>query len=173
MKIQLKMQNLRQGLTQLFDLLNSVNPKEEDKLTSTEIRVLVEFLLLPRKKFEYQRFSSVAKKRVIKSLQEHDGWTLSPENLNNKIYSMIEKKFLRRDEDQVIYLAKHIKTLAFKLVDNFEAEENFLFALELIPNVENIANLETEPASETLLRPDSGNYRETYDSGSGSGGSSI
>lgn len=127
------MESPRKGLIQLFDLLNSVNQQEDKKLTSTEIRVLVEFLLLPRKKFEYQRFSSVAKKHVIRNLKELDEWDLSSENLNNKIYSMIEKDFLRRDEDQVIYLAKHIKELAYRLVDCYENNTNFIFALELVP----------------------------------------
>jgi hypothetical protein len=149
----------------MFDLLNSVLVAEEEELTSTEIKVLTEFLMLPREKFSYQRFSSAAKKRVIKSLNELEGWKLSPENLNNKIYSMIEKKFLRRDTDQVIYLAKHIKLLAYKILDAFEANESFFIAVELVPEKDldgkkDNSNLETDHPAGTVLQS-SGNVDES------------
>lgn len=78
-------------------------------LTEAEATVLVEFLCLPEK-FKYMRFSLVAKKKVAESLG------LSAVNVNNKLYSLIEKNYLKRDEDNIIYA----KDFVNKFINNFK-----------------------------------------------------
>jgi len=88
-------------LTKYFNILNTAQPVKSKRLTGTEIMVLIEFLLLPDK-FENKRFGTLARKKVLDYLLE-GGYTLTRGNLNNKIYSMIEKGYLRKDIDGVIY----------------------------------------------------------------------
>ena len=114
----------------LFEILNSVQPDPTKRLTETELKLLTEFLLLPKKKFEYQRFSSLARTKVQEATKEQ-GWSLSRENINNKIYSILDKGYLRRDEDSVIYLANHIKALAFELLSVYDGSKpSFTLSIE-------------------------------------------
>lgn len=117
----------REALRKLFEILNAVQLDSSKQLTDTEIRLLVEFLCLPNKKFEYQRFSSLAKTKVIQTAEEELDWVLSRENVNNKIYSMLDKGYLWRDEDSVIYLAKHIDALTKKLNHVYDSNTPFEF----------------------------------------------
>lgn len=80
---------------------------EEQQLMDSEISLLIEFALLPEEKFSYQRFGGLAKTKVVESAA-NKGWHLTKLNINNKLYALIEKGFLKRDEDSVIYLPKHI-----------------------------------------------------------------
>lgn len=100
--------------TTLYLQLLNVFTKEENRLTSTEMALVSELLLLPEK-FKYSRFSSPAKARVAQSLNT------TRLNLNNKIHGMIKKSFLRRDEDNVIYLPTHV-TKAF---EQYKKDKNF------------------------------------------------
>lgn len=85
---------------------------DEDKMmTEAELQCLSYFFLLPYEKFKYQFFSLSAKNRVRKSIIE-DGWKVSKVNLNNKLYSLRDKGFLYKDEDNITHLNKTIfKTL--------------------------------------------------------------
>lgn len=76
-----------------FKILNVINPKASTILTDNEIRVLTEFTLLPEK-YSYQRFSKYAKPVIIQSLKLQYNWTLTPANLNTKIYDLIGKEYL-------------------------------------------------------------------------------
>lgn len=101
-----------------FQLLNVAQPDSSKALSEGEIRILSEFILLPEK-FKYQRFGRIAKKKVIESLKEYYDWTISSLNINNRIYSMIDKEYLWRDEDSVIYVSKSILQGAQKLLAEF------------------------------------------------------
>ena len=79
----------------------------EKNIATAEAQLLIEFLLLPEEKFKYQRFSSLAKTKVIQSAASKN-WNLTKINVKNKRYSLIDKGFLRRDTDGVIYIAKYI-----------------------------------------------------------------
>lgn len=121
---------LRQTLKKYFEILNSLAPLEQC-LTEKEILTLIEFILLPPK-FEYQRFSSVAKHKVIESLEFQYDWELSSNNLNNKLYAMIPKGALRRDTDGVIYIADHILNGAKALITAHKAKEDFRIQIQLV-----------------------------------------
>jgi len=86
-------------------LYNALKP-EEKRLVPSEIDMIIGFALLPEEKFQYQRFSTLAKNTLIKNYDPH----LTKVNINNKLYTLLSKEFLKRDEDKVIYLPKHLLT---------------------------------------------------------------
>lgn len=107
----------RVSLYKYFELLNVAQPNPDKRLTEAEIHLLTEFILLPQDKFAYQRFSKVAKRKVMSSLITNLNWKLTQVNLNNKLYSMVEKGYLRRDTDGVIYISEAILTGAQSLLE--------------------------------------------------------
>lgn len=56
----------REFLTKYLEFVNITLP-EQYRLLPTEIALMVEFSLLPDDKFQYQRFGSLAKKKIIES----------------------------------------------------------------------------------------------------------
>lgn len=100
---------------------------EEQRLVDSEINLLKEFILLPDGKFSYQRFGGLAKTKVVQSAAAK-GWNLTKLNINNKLYALIEKQFLKRDEDSVIYLPKHILSAVkgFREGKKFNIQVNFI-----------------------------------------------
>jgi hypothetical protein len=133
MKIKYTTLSLRESLFKLFEILNAASLTPDTRLTDTEINVLIEFLLLPDDKFHYQRFSTLARTKVIQNAKTHHQWELSRENVNNKIYSMVDKNYLRRDEDSVIYIAKHIQALANAVKDAHASNKPFTLSVEFSP----------------------------------------
>ena len=85
-----------------LQLYNALLPLEQ-RLMQSEMELVTEFALLPDDKFQYQRFGTLAKNKVI----EASSRSLTKMNINNKLYSLLDKNFLKRDEDKVIYLPKH------------------------------------------------------------------
>lgn len=104
----------------------------EQQLTDSEIKLVIEFLLLPDDKFAYQRFGSLAKRKVIESAAQQD-WELTKININNKIYALRNKGFLRKDIDKVLYMPEHI-TKAFA---KFRKDKTFEINVILNANEEN------------------------------------
>lgn len=128
-------------LRRYLEFANILLP-EEQRLVPKEVDLIVEFALLPSK-FEHQRFKSLAKDKVIESTKEK-GWKLTKLNVNNKIYALLDKKFLHRDIDGVIYLPKH---LLFALSE-FRKNKSFLIKVQFLH--------EEDPSStEKEVRPDS------------------
>lgn len=99
--------NQRRILYKYFQVLNLIQEDITKHLTESEIELLIEFVLLPDK-FKYARFSSPAKNRVIATYQELFDKKLSKINLNNKLYTLLEKGYLRRDTDKIIYIQDFI-----------------------------------------------------------------
>lgn len=81
---------LRQSVIYMLRFFNAVNPNRSNVLTDTEIMFLTEFLLLPER-FKYNRFSSIAKKRICQSLKADKNIEATPSSINPKLYSMIDK----------------------------------------------------------------------------------
>ena len=101
MIINYKNLSIKDALSEYFRILNTAQPVPSKRLAKSEIQTLVEFLLLPEK-FENKRFGSLAKTKVLEALADQ-GTKITRANLNNKIYSILEKGYLRRDIDSVIY----------------------------------------------------------------------
>lgn len=83
-------------------------------ITPHEVYLLTELLLLPEK-YKYARFSSPAKKYLMRMLKEQYDLSVSPQNLNTKIYALIDKGFIWRDEDNVLYLSDTLTKFATKV----------------------------------------------------------
>lgn len=124
MKVKFNNLNDEEFLEKLLDFINLLTP-DEKKITSLEKKVLVLFTLLPEERFKYQRFSTLAKNKVLLMAKERN-WILSKINLNNKIYGLIEKGFLRRDEDSVIYVPDYILKAYNEFIKNKSYEFNIL-----------------------------------------------
>lgn len=101
MTINYKNISRKQFLNRYFELLNTAQGNPEKKLTPAEIEVLGLFIDLPDK-FEHQRFSTAARDKVMKIICKTED--CSRQSLNNKIYSLIRKGFIWRDEDGVLYI---------------------------------------------------------------------
>lgn len=109
-------------LDKLLDVINLLSP-EDNRMSPLEKKVLTLFILLPEERFKYQRFSTLAKSKVLK-LAEERNWKLSHINLNNKIYGLVQKGFLRRDEDKVIYIPEYILKAHKEFIKNKTYEVN-------------------------------------------------
>jgi len=115
----------------LIELINYAYSSTDNRLSEAEIGMLKYFMDLPTK-FKYQRFGRLAKKKVTKRAQEEEGWTLTRVNINNKIYEMIRKGFLRRDEDMVVYLSPSLEKARSIVEEAYNSDKpvNINFSLE-------------------------------------------
>lgn len=119
MKINYPSLDERSFLKKYLAFYNLLVP-EVQQLLPSEIDLVTEFALLPDSKFSYQRFGSLAKNKVIEAATEK-GWKLTKLNINNKLYALLDKRFLRRDEDRVIYMPEHL----MKALQSFRTNNNF------------------------------------------------
>ena len=115
MKINLPPSQPSSCLDKVLLVLSSLQPQEK-QLTPVEISILREFMLLPGK-FEYFRFSSLAKSEVLKALALK-GYKISRSNLNNRIYDLVDKSYVKRDTDRVLYLTPSIESIRKALLSN-------------------------------------------------------
>lgn len=111
----------QQFLTTLLSLLSSLRPTSK-QLTPQEIELLTTFLLLPTK-FSSYPFSTPGKKKVAATLK------LSPQTLHARIYSLLKKGFLRKDEDGVLLLPHKLTTALSSFIST--AEYSFLTTFTL------------------------------------------
>jgi len=131
MKVKFPPQQLRDTIRSFLRILSSLNPNPQNYLTDAEINLLAEFLLLPPK-YEFYLFSKVPKKKVRENLLSI-GWKLSAESMNQKLYSLIDKQYLYRDEDNVIYLSKYLKHQTKHLLDKLNSQQDFNILITFLP----------------------------------------
>jgi len=124
MTIKYPIESEAQFLRKYLEFANLLLP-DEQKLVPSEMDLMIEFALLPDK-FQYQRFGSLAKNKVIESTAQR-GWKLSKLNINNKLYALIDKHFLHRDEDKVIYMPKHFLHALKSFRENKSLEVKVMF----------------------------------------------
>lgn len=91
------------------------------RLTYGEMELVAAITILPDEKYKYQRFSMSAKKKVAEFL------SITIANINNRIHALTIKKFLRKDEDKVLYLPKHILKAFTEFQTNKKADIIFKF----------------------------------------------
>lgn len=115
----------REFITRFFDLWNILQ-KEEYRLRVKEIAILAEFLLLPDK-FKYSRFSTQARKYVLRTVNE-SGWNLSPQGLAQLIKSLTDKGIVKLDIDGVKSITSKLDILADK--NKTEYDLKFLFQID-------------------------------------------
>lgn len=102
---------------QVVDCMSSL------QTTDSEKEVLIDFLLLPEQYRPFM-FSALAKNKVLESYTER-GETMSMINLNNKIYSLINKKFLVREVDDTIVMRNAILQGAIRLLKALENGKSY------------------------------------------------
>jgi hypothetical protein len=135
MTLNYDMLSVRESLSKFFDIVNSAQLSKEFHITPSEIKLLIEFILLPPK-FKHHRFSSAAKMKVRKICEERYDWTLSAENVNNKIYSLLTKSILFRDEDSVVYLQPYIESACQGIISASESDKNYILTFKFSPVAE-------------------------------------
>lgn len=123
MNIKYPISTEKQFLYIYLTLYNALLP-EAQRLVPSEVDMIIGFALLPNEKFQYQRFSTLAKDTLIRTYDQH----LTKININNKIYSLLDKKFLKRDEDRVIYLPSHL----LKALQEFRESPNYSINISFI-----------------------------------------
>ena len=106
----------------LLSFLSSLRPPKQ-RLTNSEITHLAEFINLAPK-YRSQMFSTLSKMKVKQSL-DAKGLTATTSNINIKLYSLIKKGYLKRDEDSVIILQPSIAGL----LDEFRSSNKLSFTL--------------------------------------------
>ncbi len=135
MKIQLKKKDSREMISSFLKVMNLFL---ETRITESEIILLTEFVLLDDEKYRYFRFAPQCKTKVLKSLKSI-GVNYTKQNLNNKLYSLLEKKIVRRDEDGVMYYAKELE----KMFEFIKADDNLpkkiVIELDVLKPIEEIA----------------------------------
>lgn len=115
----------REFIVRFFDLWNILQ-KEEYRLRTKEIAILAEFLLLPDK-FKYSRFSTQARKYVLRTVNE-SGWNLSQQGLAQLIKSLTDKGIVKLDIDGVKSITSKLDILADK--NKTEYDLKFLFQID-------------------------------------------
>lgn len=88
-----------------LEMLNIILPSSKfpEKLTNKEIQVLAEFMSQDKNLIEEDMFNGVVRKKVMLQLNN-----MKPGGLGNHLKSMIEKKFLEKNE-----ITKKIKLKSF------------------------------------------------------------
>ena len=105
------------ALLKLLGFYNYIQPQSSNVLTPSEMELLAVFCTLPDK-YKHSMFSIQGKKKATGIYQEIFGKTLSGVNLNNKIYCLLDKGFLHRDEDKVIYIKPFLLDSIKKMNEN-------------------------------------------------------
>jgi hypothetical protein len=120
----------REVYCRLFEILNYAQNDKETKLTTSEIRILTEFILLPKVNNEViYRFSIGNKKRVLDNYNAYYGQILNNRNLNSILTNLRKKGLVYKDADGMNYLSPFIENKmmnkdSFKIEMVFEDFEN-------------------------------------------------
>lgn len=130
MNIKVLASSPRDALKVYLRSLSSTLPPPFKELAPTEIDLLAEFILLPDK-YHWARFSSPAKNRVVQEFSQHSG-PLTRANLNNKLYSIYSKGYLKKDEDRVWYINKNILQAASKVVKEYSTNGSFTYTFSIV-----------------------------------------
>lgn len=127
MKINIKLSSEKEFILAYLKMSNLLLPPQS-QLHDVEMEVIAYFATLPPK-FDYQRFSPLAKKKVIEAFKENDR-NMSIFNLNNRLHALVKKSFLRRDEDRVLYLPKNLLIALESFRKNKEFNINILWQIK-------------------------------------------
>lgn len=96
-------------------IVNAVQPNPEKCMSETELLAFAHFLALP-KKFEYFRFSPKGRAIVRKQFKEL-GYAHTNSSLNGKIRGLVNKDYLKREEDSVISVRQPIRDIANNIMN--------------------------------------------------------
>jgi len=103
--------------------------------SDSELLLLSYFFALPRK-FNHQRFSRLARLEV-QQMYEHDyEEEMSIPNIRTKLYSLIAKTWLIRQEHSEIIAAPRIEAFANSVAQAYESKKAFSFVFSFDPGKE-------------------------------------
>jgi hypothetical protein len=109
----------------IFEILNYAQNDRDTKLTTSEIRILTEFMLLSKDdKGMLYRFSLGNRKRVLELYNERYGQILNNRNLNGILTNLRKKGLVIRDNDGMNYLSPYIENKILGK-DKFEVSIGF------------------------------------------------
>lgn len=98
--------SLKDSILKYLDLLNCIQPVEENKWAPSERDLLAEFLCLDFD-YEHMRFTSTGRRLVQESYSAREV-KMTNQNLHNKLTNLIERGHLYRDDDNVIYAKPYL-----------------------------------------------------------------
>jgi hypothetical protein len=100
----------REVYHRIFEILNYAQNDKETKLTTSEIRVITEFMLLSKDdKGMLYRFSLGNRKKVLELYNKRYGQILNNKNLNGILTNLRKKGLVIRDADGMNYLSPFIE----------------------------------------------------------------
>ena len=105
----------RKALYRLFKVINATIAATK-QLTEAEIYVYSEFLLLPQK-FKFSTFNSAARKRVTASYNSIYDKSVRSKTITSYINKFVEKRFIIRDEDDVLQVPVKFRSLVDYLLE--------------------------------------------------------
>lgn len=115
----------REVYHKLFEILNYAQNDKETRLTISDIRIVTEFMLLPKDdKGMLYRFSLGNRKRVLALYNKLYNQKLSNLNFNNILTSLRKKGLVIRDADGMNYLSPFIENKMLGK-DSFEISISF------------------------------------------------
>lgn len=115
-KLNVSISSDREKLYKFIDLTNGMFV--DSKLTPREMEILTEALLLDREKFRHSRFSRFAKAKIIKASKEVWNREYTGAGLNGCIYGILNKGYLYRDEDGIIYVHPLYEKISEEFINN-------------------------------------------------------
>lgn len=102
-----------------LEFISALQPSDK-KLHETERELLAAAMLLPPKYLAFP-FSRPSKKKILDLMPR----SITMSNFNNKVYSLLEKGYIKRDEDKVLLLAPFL----VKAITEFRKNKTFSFNL--------------------------------------------
>lgn len=113
-------------LHKMLEIIDCMQMSSDKTTSPSEKRLLILFLTLPDKYWPFM-FSPMSKKEVSKKLEMEQGKKPSHQSVNNKIYSLISKGLLWRDDDGQIYLMPFLRKAVKDLYAALEKGNHYDF----------------------------------------------
>lgn len=110
-------------IQKFFIVLNAAQKEASKRVSESEIKMLMFFLTLSERN-RWFAFSSKGKKEVIQRYLK-EGIKMSNLNLNTKIYTLIDKGYIKRHEDRSLTIADFIVEGVKRLVEGVEKKGEF------------------------------------------------
>lgn len=107
----------REYLWKMFEIIDCMQLDKNSITTNKEKEMMIEFLCVPLR-YSYFRFSKHSKKYVRSIIEKKDGNVCTNQNMNNKIYSLMRKGLLYRDDEGHIRFKPYIASTVKKVHDS-------------------------------------------------------
>lgn len=104
-----------------FNLVNVLKPY--NPISTTEINVLTEFLLLEGEKYKHARFAARAKKQVINTMLEKYGKTISMTYMGVILSNLEGKNWIEKEPDGIKYFNKKHQLIVNKIIEDDDYQD--------------------------------------------------